>query len=155
MSQEYTTPVPDLDASEVPEPGAVTIVVPTFNESANIRELLHQITESVPARLPCEVVFVDDSTDDTPEVIKEAGDAGENARFIVDDHRQGVTGDRLGGRGAGIMRRVHVWARLRLICGRKSVRTGSSSSSTDTIQGSASAASRQAWKPAAFCTAST
>ncbi|MDL2077183.1 glycosyltransferase family 2 protein [Streptomyces sp. GXMU-J15] len=72
MSQEYTTPVPDLDASEVPEPGAVTIVVPTFNESANIRELLHQITESVPARLPCEVVFVDDSTDDTPEVIKEA-----------------------------------------------------------------------------------
>lgn len=72
MSQEYTTPIPDLEAAEVPEPGAVTIVVPTFNESANIRELLHQITESVPARLPCEVVFVDDSTDDTPEVIKEA-----------------------------------------------------------------------------------
>ncbi|WP_328873515.1 glycosyltransferase family 2 protein [Streptomyces sp. NBC_00287] len=72
MSQEYTTPVPDLEASEVPEPGAVTIVVPTFNESANIRQLLHQITESVPTRLPCEVVFVDDSTDDTPEVIKEA-----------------------------------------------------------------------------------
>ncbi|MER7689948.1 glycosyltransferase family 2 protein [Streptomyces sp. NPDC097610] len=57
---------------EVPEPGAVTIVVPTFNESANVRELLQQITESVPARLPCEVVFVDDSTDDTPEVIREA-----------------------------------------------------------------------------------
>ncbi|MGV9450806.1 glycosyltransferase [Streptomyces sp. NPDC003635] len=72
MSQEYTTPIPDLEAAEVPEPGAVTIVVPTFNESANIRELLHQITESVPARLPCEVVFVDDSTDDTPEVIKAA-----------------------------------------------------------------------------------
>jgi dolichol-phosphate mannosyltransferase len=72
MSQEYTTPIPDLEASEVPEPGAVTIVVPTFNESANIRRLLRLITESVPARLPCEVVFVDDSTDDTPEVIKEA-----------------------------------------------------------------------------------
>ncbi|MBC2900827.1 glycosyltransferase [Streptomyces cupreus] len=72
MSQEYTTPVPDLEASEVPEPGAVTIVVPTFNESENVRELLHQITESVPTRLPCEVVFVDDSTDDTPEVIKKA-----------------------------------------------------------------------------------
>ncbi|MDT9698858.1 glycosyltransferase family 2 protein [Streptomyces sp. P17] len=72
MSQEYTAPVPDLEASEVPEPGAVTIVVPTFNESANIRQLLHQITESVPTRLPCEVVFVDDSTDDTPEVIKDA-----------------------------------------------------------------------------------
>ncbi|MGW0826930.1 glycosyltransferase [Streptomyces sp. NPDC002845] len=56
----------------VPEPGAVTIVVPTFNESANVQELLHQITESVPTRLPCEVVFVDDSTDDTPDVIREA-----------------------------------------------------------------------------------
>ncbi|MGP4005515.1 glycosyltransferase [Streptomyces sp. 4N124] len=74
MSQEYTTPVPvpDLEASEVPEPGAVTIVVPTFNESQNIRELLHLITESVPSRLPCEVLFVDDSTDDTPQVIREA-----------------------------------------------------------------------------------
>ncbi|MGW2423561.1 glycosyltransferase [Streptomyces sp. NPDC001709] len=69
---EYTAPVPGLDAVEVPEPGAVTVVVPTFNESANIRQLLHRITESVPARLPCEVVFVDDSTDDTPEVIREA-----------------------------------------------------------------------------------
>ncbi|MDQ0774848.1 dolichol-phosphate mannosyltransferase [Streptomyces aurantiacus] len=59
-------------ASAVPEPGAVTIVVPTFNESANIRELLRRITESVPPRLPCEVVFVDDSTDDTPDVIRDA-----------------------------------------------------------------------------------
>ncbi|MEU9476238.1 glycosyltransferase family 2 protein [Streptomyces sp. NPDC048191] len=69
---EYTAPAQRLDAVEVPEPGAVTIVVPTFNESANVRRLLHQITESVPARLPCEVVFVDDSTDDTPDVIREA-----------------------------------------------------------------------------------
>ena len=60
MTHEYTARVPEVRASEVPEPGAVTIVVPTFNESANVRELLHQITESVPARLPCEVVFVDD-----------------------------------------------------------------------------------------------
>ncbi|MDR6975686.1 dolichol-phosphate mannosyltransferase [Streptomyces sp. 3330] len=75
MSHEYTeysAPVPDLNAAELAEPGAVTIVVPTFNESPNIRRLLHRITESVPSRLPCEVVFVDDSTDDTPEVIRDA-----------------------------------------------------------------------------------
>ena len=76
MTHEYTAPgqlgEPSVEAVEVPEPGAVTIVVPTFNESANIRQLLHRITESVPSRLPCEVVFVDDSTDDTPEVIHEA-----------------------------------------------------------------------------------
>ena len=72
MSQEHTVRQEAVAATEVPEPGAVTIVVPTFNESANIRRLLHQITESVPSRLPCEVVFVDDSTDDTPEVIRAA-----------------------------------------------------------------------------------
>jgi dolichol-phosphate mannosyltransferase len=78
MTHEYTAPEklgdPAVRGAEVAEPGAVTIVVPTYNESANIRELLHQITESVPSRLPCEVVFVDDSTDDTPEVIHEAAE---------------------------------------------------------------------------------
>ncbi|WP_406007043.1 glycosyltransferase family 2 protein [Streptomyces sp. NBC_00637] len=69
---EYSAPVPDLSAAELAEPGAVTIVIPTFNESANIHRLLRRITESVPSRLPCEVVFVDDSTDDTPEVIRDA-----------------------------------------------------------------------------------
>ncbi|MFM9447215.1 glycosyltransferase [Streptomyces acidiscabies] len=72
MSHEYTAPVPDVREDDIPEPGAVTIVVPTFNESANIRQLLRQIRESVPSNLPCEVVFVDDSTDDTPEVIRDA-----------------------------------------------------------------------------------
>ncbi|MFJ8358987.1 glycosyltransferase [Streptomyces sp. NPDC093984] len=76
MSQESTVPGelgdPAVRAGEPPEPGAVTIVVPTFNESGNIRELLHRITESVPSRLPCEVLFVDDSTDDTPDVIVRA-----------------------------------------------------------------------------------
>ncbi|MFD9001667.1 glycosyltransferase [Streptomyces sp. NPDC059582] len=78
MSHESTVPGelgdPAVQAAEVPEPGAVTIVVPTFNESANVRQLLRQITDSVPARLPCEVVFVDDSTDDTPQVISEAAE---------------------------------------------------------------------------------
>ncbi|MGW0701382.1 glycosyltransferase [Streptomyces sp. NPDC002867] len=63
---------PELTATQVPEPGAVTLVIPTFNESGNIRELLRRLTESVPSRMPCEVVFVDDSTDDTPDVIRAA-----------------------------------------------------------------------------------
>ncbi|MFD5163584.1 glycosyltransferase [Streptomyces hawaiiensis] len=72
MSQESTVPGEVVETAGIPEPGAVTIVVPTFNESANVRQLLRQITEAVPARLPCEVVFVDDSTDDTPDVIEKA-----------------------------------------------------------------------------------
>ncbi|MFF1421808.1 glycosyltransferase [Streptomyces sp. NPDC058280] len=63
---------PDLEATAVAEPGAVTVIIPTFNEAGNVRELLRQLTDAVPARLPCEVLFVDDSTDDTPEVIAAA-----------------------------------------------------------------------------------
>ncbi|MDX6331919.1 MAG: dolichol-phosphate mannosyltransferase [Streptomycetaceae bacterium] len=51
---------------------AVTIVIPTFNEAGNVRELLARLTESVPSRIGCEVVFVDDSTDDTPAIVQEA-----------------------------------------------------------------------------------
>ncbi|GLF93107.1 glycosyltransferase [Streptomyces yaizuensis] len=65
-------PADRLRAAQLAEPGAVTIVVPTFNEAENVRELLRRLTESVPSRLPCEVVFVDDSTDTTPEVIRSA-----------------------------------------------------------------------------------
>ncbi|RPF35901.1 glycosyltransferase family 2 protein [Streptomyces sp. TLI_185] len=98
MTHEYTAPGelddPAVRGVEVAEPGAVTIVVPTYNESANIRRLLHQITESVPSRLPCEVVFVDDSTDDTPEVIREA--AGDCPFPVTVLHREEPVGG-LGG----------------------------------------------------------
>ncbi|WP_432058645.1 glycosyltransferase [Streptomyces sp. bgisy022] len=98
MSQEHTVPGglgdPALDPVGVAEPGAVTIVVPTFNESANVAALLRQITESVPSRLPCEVVFVDDSTDDTPEAIRRAA---QDCPFPVTVlHREEATGG-LGG----------------------------------------------------------
>ncbi|MER5466223.1 glycosyltransferase family 2 protein [Streptomyces sp. NPDC002668] len=63
---------PELSGAQLAEPGAVTIIIPTFNESGNVGELLRRLTDSVPSRLPCEVVFVDDSTDDTPDVIRSA-----------------------------------------------------------------------------------
>ncbi|WP_197358299.1 polyprenol monophosphomannose synthase, partial [Streptomyces clavuligerus] len=98
---------PDADplgAAQLVEPGAVTLVVPTFNESENVGELLRRLTESVPARLPCEVVFVDDSTDTTPDVIR---DAAQDCPFPVTVlHREEPVGG-LGGavveglRGAG------------------------------------------------------
>ena len=47
----------------------VSIVVPTYNESANVAELVRRL-EQVARHTPIEeVVFVDDSTDDTPAVI--------------------------------------------------------------------------------------
>jgi hypothetical protein len=50
---------------------ALTLVVPTRNEAGNIPELLIRLSK-LPAGLLEEIVFVDDSDDETPAVIKEA-----------------------------------------------------------------------------------
>ncbi|MET8148847.1 glycosyltransferase family 2 protein [Actinoplanes sp. NPDC049668] len=48
-----------------------TIVIPTFNERENIDTLLRRLAAALPAS-DSEIVFVDDSTDDTPDVIRRA-----------------------------------------------------------------------------------
>ncbi|GAB2983822.1 hypothetical protein GCM10023080_057160 [Streptomyces pseudoechinosporeus] len=53
-------------------PAEVSIVVPTFNEADNIHELLGRITAAVPSGTRAEVVFADDSTDHTCQVIEQA-----------------------------------------------------------------------------------
>jgi dolichol-phosphate mannosyltransferase len=61
---------------QVPPGGPhISLVIPTFNESANITELLARLSDAIPAHVPCEVIFVDDSTDDTPAVIAAAAPA--------------------------------------------------------------------------------
>ncbi|HQY89968.1 glycosyltransferase family 2 protein [Caldilinea sp.] len=52
----------------------LSVIVPTKNESANIKVLLQRI-EAAAASCISEVIFVDDSTDDTPAVIRELADA--------------------------------------------------------------------------------
>ena len=47
----------------------LTVIVPTFNEGPNVAELLRRLGSSLEAR-EFEVVFVDDSTDDTPDIIR-------------------------------------------------------------------------------------
>jgi dolichol-phosphate mannosyltransferase len=54
----------------------ITIVVPTFNEAPNVTELIRRIAAATEG-LNAEVVFVDDSTDDTPDVIRSAGAASQ------------------------------------------------------------------------------
>ena len=48
----------------------ISIIVPTRNEAGNIRALLSRI-EQATGKIRAEVVFVDDSTDDTPDLIKD------------------------------------------------------------------------------------
>src|ERR671919_2273257 len=47
----------------------LTLVVPTRNEAENVPKLVHELRESL-SDLDYRVVFVDDSTDETPEVIQ-------------------------------------------------------------------------------------
>ena len=44
------------------------IVIPTFSETGNIRPLASRITAALEGNQDYEIIFVDDSTDDTPVV---------------------------------------------------------------------------------------
>ncbi|MEI3848714.1 MULTISPECIES: glycosyltransferase family 2 protein [Microbacterium] len=50
-------------------PTAVTVVVPTFNERDNVAALVSRVADALDGQ-DGEIVFVDDSTDDTPDVIR-------------------------------------------------------------------------------------
>ncbi|TGO05216.1 glycosyltransferase [Serinibacter arcticus] len=47
---------------------SATIIVPTYNEAPNIVELVRRLSATVPDG--CEILVVDDSTDDTPDVVR-------------------------------------------------------------------------------------
>jgi cellulose synthase/poly-beta-1,6-N-acetylglucosamine synthase-like glycosyltransferase len=66
----------------------LSVVVPTRNEHDNVRPLLESLRNALRG-LHVEVIFVDDSDDDTPEVIKDASVAMEASLFHVHvEHRQ-------------------------------------------------------------------
>jgi len=66
----------------------ISIVVPTYNEKDNIGPLLERIHAAL-RTLPHEVIFVDDSTDETPQVI--AGIAEQDPSVVL-RHREGEKG---------------------------------------------------------------
>lgn len=72
----------------------LSIVIPTYNEAGNVEELVAQLVAAIPADLPFEVLFVDDSTDDTPKIISEV--ARHHDAPISVQHRD-VADDGLGG----------------------------------------------------------
>src|SRR4028118_827147 len=69
----------------------LTLVVATRNEADNVAELVHGLREGL-AGVEFRIVFVDDSTDGTPGVIR--GLAEEDGRVTL-VHREGA--DRAGG----------------------------------------------------------
>jgi dolichol-phosphate mannosyltransferase len=67
----------------------LSIVVPVYNEAGNINMLLERTAESLNG-ITYEVIFVDDSTDETPLVIQEA--AERSAAKIYLEHRKNEKG---------------------------------------------------------------
>jgi dolichol-phosphate mannosyltransferase len=76
----------------VDHPPHVSVVIPTFNERDNIGELLERLAPALPAH--SEVIFVDDSSDDTPDVIAEAA---EDCPVTLRVHHRPVAEGGLGG----------------------------------------------------------
>lgn len=66
----------------------VSVVVPTYNEAENISSLVKQIDDALRG-IAYEVIFVDDSVDNTPEVIEAVMRENPNVRIR---HRAGETG---------------------------------------------------------------
>ena len=64
----------DTETAPSPETAVprITIIIPTRNEVANIKPLLTQLAPEV-QDLNCELLFVDDSADNTPQVIAQVG----------------------------------------------------------------------------------
>lgn len=67
----------------------VTIIVPTYNEAANVDALVSRIA-ALPDARRYEVLFVDDSDDDTPDVVERvAADAAISVRLLHRDRPVG------------------------------------------------------------------
>jgi dolichol-phosphate mannosyltransferase len=64
----------------------LTLVIPTRNEAANVGRLVRELEESL-AGVTYRVVFVDDSTDETPEIIRALGEEDDRVVLI---HREGA-----------------------------------------------------------------
>ena len=79
----------------------LAVVVPTRNEAANIETLLDR-TRAAVAGIATEVVFVDDSDDDTPATIRAAARRTGGGAFKISlIHRQGSR--RRGGLGGAVL----------------------------------------------------
>ncbi|MET7937697.1 glycosyltransferase family 2 protein [Streptomyces sp. NPDC005322] len=96
-----------IPTPQAPTAPAVSLVIPTFNEADNIEALLTRITTAVPEGIPYDVLFVDDSTDRTPEVIAEAA---RRCPFPVSVHHRARPDGGLGGAVVeGIARTTAPW----------------------------------------------
>lgn len=105
MSTTRSTPLAESNEPPASSAGdarrsrhSVTVVIPTRNEGDNIEELVRQLDSSL-GSIDAEVLFVDDSDDNTPDVIEHV--AFTTSRRVRLIHRSGAS--RTGGLGGAIV----------------------------------------------------
>jgi dolichol-phosphate mannosyltransferase len=74
-------------------------IVPTRNEAGNVREVTRRLTEALD-HVPAEILFVDDSDDETPDVVRDLASI-EGHRQVRLLHRAGA--ERTGGLGGAVL----------------------------------------------------
>src|SRR2546423_902129 len=80
----------------------VSVVVPTRNEQDNIWPLLESLQKAL-SGLHVEVIFVDDSDDDTPGVIEDAARMMSSSRFHIELEHRLAGGARAGGLATAVV----------------------------------------------------
>jgi len=85
----------------------LSVVIPTFNEAPNVAELVTRIENALVGH-DAEILFVDDSTDDTPDVVTRV--AGEHAIPVRLLHRDEPVGGLSGAVIAGLRAAEGEWA---------------------------------------------
>ena len=85
-------------------PALLTVVVPTRNEAENVGGLVRGLREGL-AGLDYRIVFVDDSTDETPGVIQALADHDGRVTLV---HREGP--DREGGLSTAVTTGMELYA---------------------------------------------
>src|SRR5918995_1509134 len=86
------------------EKALLTLVAPTRNEAENIPKLVHELRESL-SDLDYRVVFVDDSTDETPEVIQGLSEQDARIRLV---RREGT--ERYGGLSTAVTTGIELFS---------------------------------------------
>ncbi len=67
----------------------VSIVVPSYNEKDNVKKLVEQIDEAL-SGIDHEILFVDDSTDDTPKILEELSKEKAHVRYKHRENEKGL-----------------------------------------------------------------
>lgn len=68
----------------------LSIVIPTYNEKENVQPLAQGIEKAVGQKTDYEILFVDDSTDNTPEVLEELSKSNVHVRYIHRSEKSGL-----------------------------------------------------------------